>query len=161
MSNHIHLIASAHSNNLSDILRDFKKFTSRQLVNAIRNNEQESRRASLPAGQAGMLAIFKKAGEANSRNSEIQFWRQSLSRTWCGNNQPKEIYSPAFAFQKLSYIHNNPVEAGIVNKPEEYLYSSAMDYHRTKRCGLLEVVFIWELTFGLLLRSRYWDAVSV
>ncbi len=27
--------------------------------------------------------------------------------------------------QKLDYIHNNPVAAGIVNEPYEYLYSSA------------------------------------
>lgn len=81
-----------------------------------------------------MLDIFRKAGEANRRNSEFQFWRQ--------NNQPKEVYSLSFVFQKLNYLDNNPVEAGIVNKPEEYLYSSAMDYHRTKKCGLLEVVFI-------------------
>ena len=118
MSNHVHLIASASDNNLSDILRDFKKFTSRQIINAIKNNEKESR-------QKWMLEIFRKAGEVNNRNSEFQFWRQ--------DNQPKEVYSPAFVFQKLSYIHNNPVEAGIVTKAEHYLYSSAMDYFQTKK----------------------------
>ena len=127
MSNHVHLIASASDNNLSDILRDFKKFTSRQIINSIKNNEMES-------WQKWMLEIFRKAGEVNIRNSEFQFWRQ--------DNQPKEVYSPAFVFQKLSYIHNNPVEAGIVTKAEHYLYSSAMDYFQTKKCGLLEVVFI-------------------
>ena len=30
--------------------------------------------------------------------------------------------------QKLEYIHYNPVKAGIVEKPEEYKYSSAIDY---------------------------------
>jgi REP element-mobilizing transposase RayT len=35
MSNHVHLIASALDNNLSDILRDFKKFTSKQVITAI------------------------------------------------------------------------------------------------------------------------------
>ena len=127
MSNHLHLIVAAKENNLSDILRDFKKFTSKQIIKAIQNNEQESRRE-------WMLEIFKKAGETNGRNSEYQFWRQ--------DNQPKELYSPSFVFQKLNYIHNNPVEAGIVDKPEEYLYSSARDYKQTKKCGLLEVVFI-------------------
>ena len=42
----------------------------------------------------------------------------------------------------INYIHNNPVEAGIVEKPEEYLYSSARDYHRTKKCGLPDVIFL-------------------
>ncbi|MFO7867913.1 MAG: hypothetical protein R6U95_01275 [Bacteroidales bacterium] len=31
-------------------------------------------------------------------------------------------------FDKSHYIHNNPVEEGIVFRPEEYLYSSARDY---------------------------------
>jgi len=44
MTNHLHLIASAKNNNLSDILRDFKKFTGKQIVSAIENNEHESRR---------------------------------------------------------------------------------------------------------------------
>jgi len=31
--------AAAKENNLSDILRDFKKFTSKQIITAIQNNE--------------------------------------------------------------------------------------------------------------------------
>jgi len=30
--------------------------------------------------------------------------------------------------QKLNYIHENPVVAGIVEQAEHYLYSSARDY---------------------------------
>ncbi len=30
--------------------------------------------------------------------------------------------------QRLEYVHNNPVEAGIVLSPEHYLYSSAINY---------------------------------
>jgi hypothetical protein len=37
----------------------------------------------------------------------------------------------------LNYVHNNPVEAGTVDEPEEYLNSSARDYHYGKHCGLL------------------------
>lgn len=44
MSNHIHLIISAEENSLSDILRDFKKFTSRKVIKAIEENLLESRR---------------------------------------------------------------------------------------------------------------------
>ena len=29
---------------------------------------------------------------------------------------------------KIQYIHNNPVEAGLVSRPEEYLFGSAQDY---------------------------------
>ena len=30
--------------------------------------------------------------------------------------------------QRVDYIHNNPVKAGIVLSPEHYLYSSAINY---------------------------------
>ena len=35
---------------------------------------------------------------------------------------------PQFTLQKLNYIHNNPVKAGIVDHPEDYIYSSARNY---------------------------------
>ena len=124
MSNHVHLVVSATEHNTSDILRDFKKYTSKQLIKAIQEHPAESRRE-------WMLEIFKKAGETNSRNTSWQFWRQ--------DNQPKELYSEKFTSQKLDYIHNNPVEAGIVEKAEEYVYSSAKDYYNGKNCGLLKL----------------------
>ncbi len=127
MSNHVHLVASACNNDLSEILRDFKKFTSKQLIKAIQENKQESRKE-------WMLALFRSAGEQNSRNKEYQFWRQ--------DNQPKELYSSGFIVQKINYVHNNPVEAGIVERPEHYLYSSARDYHRRENVGLLKVDFL-------------------
>ena len=127
MSNHLHLIISAKNKDLSDVLRDFKKYTSKQIIAAIQNNQHESRKD-------WMLKIFKEQGESNSRNKNFQFWRQ--------DNQPMELYSPAFIVQKMNYIHNNPVEAGIVDKPEEYLYSSARDYVYASRCGLLDLVFL-------------------
>jgi len=57
--------------------------------------------------------------------------------------QPQEIYSPRFVFQKIGYNHNSPVVAGIVEKPQHYLYSSARDYFKKKKCGLLDVTFLW------------------
>jgi REP element-mobilizing transposase RayT len=127
MSSHLHLLASSVIHDLSGTLRDFKKFTGKKVIEAIINNPAESRKD-------WMLRIFTDVGEANSRNTNYQFWRQE--------NQPKECYSPAFTVQKLNYIHNNPVEAGIVDKPEEYVYSSAKDYCYQKNCGLLNVAFI-------------------
>jgi REP element-mobilizing transposase RayT len=55
MSNHLHMIASASDEgSLSDILRDLKKFTSKAMIQAI-EEEAESRRACLPAGQQAFL----------------------------------------------------------------------------------------------------------
>lgn len=127
MSNHIHLVVLAKQNNTSEVLRDFKKFTSKAVVKAINDHPGESRKE-------WMLEIFRKAGASNGRNTIHQFWRQ--------DNQPKELFSSGFTRQKLEYIHNNPVEAGIVDKAEEYCYSSARDYYEGKNIGLLEVEFL-------------------
>ena len=39
---------------------------------------------------------------------------------------------------KMEYIHNNPVKAGLVQRAEDWLYSSAVDW-LTDRKGLLKV----------------------
>ena len=43
--------------------------------------------------------------------------------------------------QKLAYIHDNPVRAGIVERGEDYVYSSAKDYYSGTQ-GLLDIAFI-------------------
>ncbi|MEL7001797.1 MAG: transposase [Bacteroidota bacterium] len=89
MSNHLHLIVSANGfNSLSDILRDFKKFTSRQIIKAIENNGRESRRN-------WMLWIFQSAGAKNSKNKNYQFWGKIIDL--------KNL------FQIISKIRNLPI----------------------------------------------------
>jgi len=44
MSNHMHLIVASSKTSLSDIIRDFKKYTATQIVKAIAANEKESRK---------------------------------------------------------------------------------------------------------------------
>ena len=61
MSNHMHLIASAVDENLSDILRDLKKFTSKQIIAAIEKNEHESRKE-------WVLELFKRNANHVSHN---------------------------------------------------------------------------------------------
>ncbi len=48
--------------------------------------------------------------------------------------------SNKFKDQKLEYIHNNPVESGIVDNPEDYKNSSGRDYAGGK--GLLDIAFL-------------------
>jgi hypothetical protein len=43
--------------------------------------------------------------------------------------------------QKLDYLHNNPVEAGFVEKPEDWLYSSAKQYYTEKK-GMIDIIQI-------------------
>ena len=58
-------------------------------------------------------------------------------------SQSKDVHSKEFAFQMFNYIHNKPVEAGIVEKAEEYIYSSARDFYYGKNPGLLKITF-WD-----------------
>ena len=126
MSNHVHLLASSKQEHvLPDIIRDFKKYTSKQVLQAIQENEQESRRE-------WMLSIFKKAGEYNSNNVDFQFWRQ--------DNKPIELTDNEQIEKALDYVHYNPVEAGIVDEPHHYVYSSARNYSGSK--GLISVDLI-------------------
>ncbi|HEV7346947.1 REP-associated tyrosine transposase [Telluribacter sp.] len=125
MSNHIHLILRAEEENLSDVIRDLKKFTSKKFFAAIEANPEESRRN-------WMLAIFRKSGEFNNNNVNFQVWQQ--------HNQPIELYSPAVLEQKLNYIHENPVKAGWVENSWEYLYSSARDYADQKGLLMIELI---------------------
>ena len=125
MTNHLHLLASAKEGyNLSDILRDFKKFTSKKIVDTI-CNETESRKQ-------WMLYRFNYHGFWHPKTQQFKFWQDG--------NEAKEIYTNDFLLQKLHYIHDNPVRAHIVEYPEEYLYSSARDYIGKK--GLIEVILI-------------------
>ncbi|MEL6944742.1 MAG: transposase, partial [Bacteroidota bacterium] len=79
MSNHIHLIASAKEGyELSNILRDFKKFTAKQILKRIQNGT-ESRKEWL-------MYLFRFFAKGNVRNREHQFWR--------ADNHPMELYSP-------------------------------------------------------------------
>lgn len=77
-----------------------------------------------------MLSIFSLAGNSNSNNKDFQVWRQ--------DNHAIELHTNDFIIEKLDYIHNNPVRAGIVEKPEDYLVSSARNYADLE--GLLEIV---------------------
>ncbi|WP_166920251.1 REP-associated tyrosine transposase [Flavobacterium poyangense] len=121
MSNHIHLIVQSKDGKLSDLIRDFKKFTAKLILEKIQNSP-ESRRE-------WMLERFKLASEQHSRNKVFQFWQYG--------NHAEEIYTNKFMWSKLHYIHLNPVKAGLVNKASDYIYSSASNY--VKDCGLLDI----------------------
>lgn len=113
MPGHLHLIASANGKyTLSEIMRDFKKFTSKAILKQIQE-EPESRRE-------WMLNYFSETAGLLKRNENFKFWQDGL--------HAEEIFSPDFFWEKLDYIHNNPVEEMIVEKPEDYLFSSARNY---------------------------------
>jgi putative transposase len=64
-----HLIISSDTAKLEHIVRDVKKFTSKQIIKAIKENEKESRKE-------WMLNIFSFTGKNNNNNNVFQFWKQ-------------------------------------------------------------------------------------
>ena len=125
MSNHLHQIISTGKDDieLAGIVRDFKKFTSKKVVSAIQDNMQESRKE-------WMMNLFAYAGKHNSNNEKYQFWQQDY--------HPVELNTLDKMQQRLNYLHENPVRAGLVWEPWEYKYSSAIDYC-TQRKGLVAI----------------------
>lgn len=129
MTNHVHLIYRIVDGGKPEkVLGDFKRFTSRQIVQAIIDNPRESRKEFL-------LSKFKEAATKSSNVKHYQFWRH--------DNKPIELWSNKVIAEKINYIHNNPVKEGYVFRPEDYKYSSAVDYSDEK--GLLDDVLVINL----------------
>ncbi|WP_298544444.1 transposase [uncultured Aquimarina sp.] len=113
MPSHIHLLCKAEEGFvLSDIIRDFKKFTAKKMIKTIKEYP-ESRRE-------WMLTYFSKACEHLKRNQQYKVWQDGYHAEVANSNW--------FIKQKINYIHNNPVLDKIVANPEDYIFSSARNY---------------------------------
>jgi putative transposase len=109
MKNHIHLIwQPLPPYSLSRLQLIFMKFTAQKIKFYYMKNDPE------------LIEKYR----VNLTNRKYQIWkREALSI---------ELFTPAVFHQKLEYIHQNPVKAGLCKFPEEYKYSSASYYH----CGI-------------------------
>jgi REP element-mobilizing transposase RayT len=124
MTSHIHLVFRSIKGQKPELLiGGLKRFTSKSIVKAIQENPKESRKEFL-------LDFFKNEGNKSSNVTHYQFWRH--------DNKPIELWSNKVIKQKIDYVHNNPVEAGLVYKAEDYVYSSATDYAGQK--GIVDVM---------------------
>lgn len=127
MSNHMHLVASCKKPfKMSDFLRDSKKYTSKRIVEAIQEIP-ESRRD-------WMLDKFGFEARRTGRAKDYKLWSDDNHAIDLDNGKVN-------IWQKIHYIHDNPVRDGIVRNPEDYIYSSAIDY-TGKEKGLVKVVVI-------------------
>lgn len=124
MTNHLHMIVGIRGENtIGDLLRDFKKFTSKKIVKVIQDNQQESRKN-------WMMNRFWFRGANDKKITNYRFWQE--------DNHVEQLYSYDFYKQKLDYIHLNLVRQEIVQDPSDYLYSSARNYAGMD--GLLKVI---------------------
>jgi REP element-mobilizing transposase RayT len=111
MSNHIHMVAARKDDkDLTELLGRFKSVTAKNIVKEIECNSEESRREWL-------LYLFGFFAKENKQYSKYHFWQYS--------NSPTELWSIEVIQQKINYIHQNPVRAGLVDEDIHYIYSSA------------------------------------
>ena len=123
MGSHLHLLCKATDGFiLYDVIRDFKKFTSKKIVQTV-IDDPESRRE-------WMLAYFQKACEHLKReqNYKVCFASSPFRLGWQDGYHAEIVETNWFIKQKINYIHKNPVKDKIVVSPEDYYFSSARNY---------------------------------
>lgn len=97
MTNHIHLLIS--SPDAITFVRDFKKFTTKEIIANIKKTEPS------------ILKLFM------NKKNKIQLWQKT--------NMPELVESEKFFNQKMEYIHNNPLKRVYVARSEHWYWSSA------------------------------------
>jgi REP element-mobilizing transposase RayT len=106
MNNHFHLIWQiVGDNKRNDVQRDFLKFTGQQILKILRNENSSMQHELL----------------VQAKDRKYQVWER--------NSLGIPLWSGEVIWQKLDYIHNNPVKAGLCKYAEDYKYSSAKFYH--------------------------------
>lgn len=109
MPHHVHLICSA-GEQMHDVMRDFKRFTSRQIHDRMKED-----------GRATMLQWLEYATQRARRSrDELGLWQDGF--------HPQAIWSSEVFQQKLDYLHANPCRKGLVQRPEQWWFSSAACY---------------------------------
>ncbi len=109
MPDHVHLIIWPFGKTaVSDIMRDYKEFTSKRIVRQAEVEHNDD-----------WIKAFRQAGSETGR---------STNKVWQDSYWDKNIYTENFLRQKLNYIHRNPLRVGLTDKPEDYPYSSYRNY---------------------------------
>ena len=115
MDNHYHLITE--NENLSRIISDFKKFTAKEILKELREDNKE-----------WILHQFEFYKKSHKTESSYQVWQEGF--------HPIQISSQEVFNQKVDYIHYNPVRRGLVENPEDWKYSFAGYYLKDSKCVL-------------------------
>lgn len=123
MPDHLHLLIWPYGKaTISDIMRDFKKFTA---VRLIRQAEAEQKQE--------WLEQFHRAGNETERSD---------NKVWQDDYWDKLVFTEKFLRQKLNYIHRNPLRAGLADDLDAYPYSSYRNYVHNDH-SLMEIDMDW------------------
>lgn len=127
MPNHTHMIIGTTGKmKLEDIIRDLKSYTSKRI------HDDLDARSEFDLAASDWLRTFERIGTQNSKNIGFQLWQTHYHGVELSTNEMMD--------QRLNYTHNNPVKAKLSTVPEDWIWSSAIDYNGGK--GLLEITFL-------------------
>jgi len=107
MPEHFHMMCK--SENLVDIIRSIKSYTAKRIIYFLEQSNNEE-----------LLNQFRFSKKQYKESSRYQIWQEGF--------KPKAILSENIYWQKICYIHNNPVKRGLAEIIEEYELSSARDF---------------------------------
>lgn len=123
MPNHLHLlIYFKKKNQLSNFMRDFKKFTAGEIRRLVESEER--------------LDLLEKL-RYEQREQKFKLWQDRFDDVFIKSKEMLET--------KLSYIHNNPLQEhwNLATRPELYPYSSA-GYYELEQQGLIPITHYQE-----------------
>ena len=115
MPNHIHLVVQCKENDpLCNLIRDLKKHTSDRIIRYFKANNDDS-----------MLEVLTSSVTRPGKQNH---------KVWDDDYLAKDIFTPEFLRQKMTYIHYNPCQThwNLADKPEEYIWSSARFYYTSE-----------------------------
>ena len=107
MPNHIHLMGKfSQEYALSDMMRDFKRYTARQIIRQFKAKEESPK-----------LELLQNL----NRDSRQEY------KVWEDRYDARDVFSLEFLEQKMDYIHHNPCQPhwNLAELPEDYPWSSA------------------------------------
>jgi len=108
MWDHMHLLTSRNSTT-ANVLRVVKGITARRVIDHLKEKRQFS-------------SLAKLEHQERNRNHKYSLWQTER------NVLP--IFSEGMFMEKVNYIHQNPVKAGLSERAEDYRWSSARIWRR-------------------------------
>ena len=120
LENHLHLIAVGPS--IANTIARSRSYTARKIIDGLRSR-----------GEQTLLDLLAGNKLKHKHDRDFQLWQEG--------KKPKQIRTDPTMWQKLEYIHYNPVRRGYVDDPCHWRYSSARNYAQMP--GLIDVTTDW------------------
>ena len=110
MPEHVHLLIYPleKSYSISEILKDIKQPVTRKAVRFVR--------------QQSPKFLARMADAQSNGTTKYRFWQR-------GGGYDRNLVSPAIIHSTIDYIHDNPVRRGLVERAEDWYWSSVRFFH--------------------------------